>query len=148
MSEAERERWSRATTGQGVGVRAVPDGVLLTIERFDSRFLAVRHGAFEQLSATLLPRFEEAPDAARSAILTGLARAHVFTLGARAGIDRGGGLSVVAERDGPLADAALLPWLLRTQVTANAMLAIATVARETGAPLDHDAVARLFAARQ
>lgn len=145
---AEAERWARATAGRGVGVRAVPEGTLVILERLGSRFLAVRHGAFEQLSATLVPRFEDEPAGVRDAVLTSLARAHVFTLGARAGIDRAGNLAVVAEAEAPVADDALAGWLMRTQVVANAMLAIVTVARGTGQPLGHDEVARLFEARQ
>ena len=148
MNAGDLGRWQRAAAGQGVRVEAAPDGVLVTLERTGSRFLHVRYGAFEQLSATLLAGFEREPTSVREPVLAALARAHVFTLGARAGIDRAGNLAVVAEAEAPVADAGLVPWLLRTQVVANAMLAIVMVARETGAPLDHDAVARLFEARQ
>ena len=96
----------------------------------------------------MAPGYGAEPAPLRDAVATALLRAHVFTLGARAGIDRAGNLAVVAEAEAPVADAGLVPWLLRTQVVANAMLAIVMVARETGAPLDHDAVARLFEARQ
>lgn len=146
MSEADR--WARATAGDGVGVRAVADGTLVTIEKFDSRFLAVRYGRFEQLSATLRAGFEAQPAHVQAPVMTSLMRAHVFTLGARAGLDRAGGLAVVAEAEGPLPDDVLTPWLMRTQVVANAMLAIVSVAEQTGEPLSHDAVARLFEARQ
>lgn len=144
---AEAERWARATAGRGIHVRAVPDGTLLTIERFGSRFLATRYDAFEQLSATLSPGFADEPPSLRDAVGTALMRAHVFTLGARAGLDRAGNLAVIAEADGALAEAGLAPWLTRTQVVANAMLAIVRVARENGAPPTHDEIARLFAPR-
>ena len=144
----EAARWARATAGQGVSVQAVTEGTLVTIEAFDSRFLAVRYGRFEQLSATLHADFEAEPAHVQGPVTTSLLRAHVFTLGARAGLDRAGGLAVVAEAEGPLPDAALTPWLLRTQVVANAMLAIIAVARETGEALGHDAIAGLFEARQ
>ena len=144
----EAERWARATRGDGVAVRAVADGTLVTIEQFDSRFLAVRYGRFEQLSATLRAGFEAEPTDVQAPVMASLLRAHVFTLGARAGLDRAGGLAVVAEAEGPLPDDALTPWLMRTQVVANAMLAIIAVAEETGAALSHDAIARLFEARQ
>ena len=145
---SELDRWRHAAAEHDVSVAQAAGGVLVTLDRFNSRYLAVRYGAFEQLSATLAPGYGAEPAPLRDAVATALLRAHVFTLGARAGIDRAGGLAVVAEAEAPVPDAGLVPWLMRTQVVANAMLAIVTVARETGEALEHDAIARLFAARQ
>lgn len=150
MNEDRLAAWTEAVTGHPVTAARHQDGVLLTIEAFGSTFLAVRYAGFEQLTATLVPGFEDRPVEGRDAVLRSLARCHVLTLGARAGVDARGALCVVSDRtDAPAGEAGepLLTWLYRTQVVANAMMAIAQLSEEARAPLALGEIKSLFARR-
>ncbi len=143
---AQLAAWEEAVSGHPVTAAPHPDGVLLTIEAFRSTFLATPYDGFEQLTASLAPGFDGWPIEKRDAVSRSLARCHVLTLGARAGVDARGALVVVSDRPDGMAEP-LLPWLFRTQIVANAMLSIIASASEAGAPLALPEIRALFARR-
>ena len=139
--------WTEAAAATDrLAVRAVPDGVLLTLAPMASTFLVLQAGPWEQLTASLDARFGERSPVRQGAVLGSLARMHAFTLGARAAVDRQGALVIVSDRAAARLDAAeRRRWVFSVQVVANACLSVVAATHE--APLPHDEAQALLTQR-